>query len=144
MWRRWLRRAAGWCYRAAAWCERTAAPRWSVFSNGFAYRGVALTKGGPPWRAVLRRDPCAYCGGPAGTIDHIRPTGRGGRNGWQNETSACERCNNAKADRTLLLWLVSRARTQRPRKKKAHRRPGKPWKVAIGARARVTGRRNRP
>ena len=68
----------------------------------------------PTWskRGVLRRDrhTCAYCGGPADTVDHLLPQSRGGRNTWLNTVAACTRCNNRKADRTpaeasmLLSW----------------------------------------
>ena len=58
-----------------------------------------------PWtkRGVLERDNhrCAFCGvGKAGTIDHIMPRSRGGRDSWMNTVAACARCNNLKADRT--------------------------------------------
>jgi 5-methylcytosine-specific restriction endonuclease McrA len=59
---------------------------------------------GPAWSraGVLRRDArcCAYCGGPASTIDHILPRSRGGRNTWRNTTAACYECNQRKGDRT--------------------------------------------
>ncbi|KOX09686.1 HNH endonuclease [Micromonospora sp. NRRL B-16802] len=59
---------------------------------------------GPAWSraGVLRRDNrcCAYCGGPASTIDHILPRSRGGRNTWRNTTAACYACNQRKGDRT--------------------------------------------
>ncbi|MEU7927239.1 HNH endonuclease [Micromonospora sp. NPDC049801] len=59
---------------------------------------------GPAWSraGVLRRDDhcCAYCDGPASTIDHILPRSRGGRNTWRNTTAACYGCNQRKGDRT--------------------------------------------
>ncbi|MFG1899120.1 HNH endonuclease [Micromonospora carbonacea] len=52
-------------------------------------------RAGPAWSraGVLRRDDrcCAYCGGPASTIDHVLPRSRGGRNTWRNTTAACYR-----------------------------------------------------
>ena len=58
----------------------------------------------PAWskRGVLRRDAhrCAYCAGPADTVDHLMPQSRGGGNTWANTVAACTRCNNLKADRT--------------------------------------------
>ena len=53
-------------------------------------------------RGVLRRDGfrCAYCGGGAGTIDHVLPRSRGGRDSWENLVACCQRCNNTKGDRT--------------------------------------------
>ncbi|SCL67270.1 HNH endonuclease [Micromonospora chersina] len=59
---------------------------------------------GPAWSrgGVLRRDGrrCAYCDGPASTVDHILPRSRGGRNTWGNTTAACYACNQRKGDRT--------------------------------------------
>lgn len=58
----------------------------------------------PAWskRGVLRRDRqvCAYCGGPADTVDHLVPQSRGGKNTWLNTVAACTRCNHRKANRT--------------------------------------------
>lgn len=59
---------------------------------------------GPAWsrHGVLVRDHrrCGYCGGPAGTIDHVLPRSRGGRNTWLNTVAACGGCNQRKGDRT--------------------------------------------
>lgn len=54
-------------------------------------------------RAVLDRDghACAYCGGKADTIDHVRPRSRGGLHTWTNVVAACARCNHRKGDRLL-------------------------------------------
>jgi 5-methylcytosine-specific restriction endonuclease McrA len=58
----------------------------------------------PTWSrdGVLRRDrrSCAYCSGPASTVDHVLPRCRGGRDTWQNTVAACPRCNGRKGDRT--------------------------------------------
>jgi 5-methylcytosine-specific restriction endonuclease McrA len=53
-------------------------------------------------RGVLRRDGqrCAYCGLFAGTVDHVLPRSRGGRDTWENLVACCVRCNNSKGDRT--------------------------------------------
>jgi len=53
-------------------------------------------------RGVLRRDGhrCAYCGRSAGTVDHVLPRSRGGRDTWENLVACCLRCNGAKGDRT--------------------------------------------
>jgi 5-methylcytosine-specific restriction endonuclease McrA len=61
-------------------------------------REVPLTR-----RAVLDRDghACAYCGGKADTIDHVRPRSRGGTHSWTNVVAACARCNHRKGDRLL-------------------------------------------
>jgi 5-methylcytosine-specific restriction endonuclease McrA len=65
---------------------------------------------GARWMRLVRQDPCAYCGGPAGTVDHIRPQCRRDRttHRWVNWTAACTRCNGAKRDRSLLLFLLMR------------------------------------
>lgn len=44
----------------------------------------------------LLNKPCAYCGGPGGSIDHIVPLARGGTNDRSNLASACIPCNSAK------------------------------------------------
>lgn len=52
---------------------------------------------------------CLYCGrsdaevrraGSRLTRDHVVPLSRGGRDEWRNVATACEPCNNSKADRT--------------------------------------------
>ena len=52
---------------------------------------------------------CQYCGrteaearraGVRLTRDHVMPLSRGGRDEWRNVVTACETCNNRKADRT--------------------------------------------
>jgi 5-methylcytosine-specific restriction endonuclease McrA len=58
----------------------------------------------PRWsrRGVLARDGhrCAYCGRPAGTIDHVLPLSRGGaKTSWHNTVACCGGCNARKADR---------------------------------------------
>jgi hypothetical protein len=68
------------------------------------------------WERIIRADPCAYCGRPAGTVDHIEPRnplrvcrGLGGVYSWMNFTAACESCNGRKKDLPLLLFLRLRA-----------------------------------
>lgn len=58
------------------------------------------------WRKVkalvLERDGyvCAYCGGPATTVDHVKPVARGGAEyDPANLVAACESCNLAKGAR---------------------------------------------
>jgi hypothetical protein len=67
------------------------------------------------WQALLRRDPCSYCGatGAAGTVDHVDPRSRPARglgsvHGWINTLGACARCNGAKRDLGLLVFLQRR------------------------------------
>lgn len=66
------------------------------------------------WKRLLRFDPCAYCGGPSGTVDHIEPQSRaargiGGRHSWLNYIAACEGCNTSKSAQPLLEYLGRRA-----------------------------------
>lgn len=69
--------------------------------------------------AILRRDPCSYCGTiqvkPQGhkkagkihaSIDHIHPKGHGGLNSWGNYAAACNDCNSRKGDNSLLGYLL--------------------------------------
>jgi hypothetical protein len=62
-----------------------------------------------PWRSVLKRDPCAYCGDRSNdiTIDHISPRSMGNINAnYKNGAPACFSCNQAKGDRSLLMFLA--------------------------------------
>jgi 5-methylcytosine-specific restriction endonuclease McrA len=54
-------------------------------------------------RSLLLRDnyTCAYCHGPADTIDHVVPRSRGGRHEWSNVVACCRRDNMKKSDRLL-------------------------------------------
>ena len=58
--------------------------------------------------AYLRCDPCSYCGGVGGEMDHIDPTVSGGANNWTNLTSACHSCNSQKYTSPLLHFLLRR------------------------------------
>jgi HNH endonuclease len=52
--------------------------------------------------ALLRRDrhTCAYCSGPADTVDHVVPRCQGGQSTWTNTVAACRSCNARKGGRT--------------------------------------------
>jgi 5-methylcytosine-specific restriction endonuclease McrA len=63
------------------------------------------------YREALRRDPCAYCGGPtesrafpSGTLDHIDHERRGLAD-WTNLIGACADCNAGKGTSSLLGFL---------------------------------------
>lgn len=52
-------------------------------------------------------DPCAYCGWPADSWDHIEPVGRGGSAASSaNVTRACKSCNMKKGNLSLLKFFV--------------------------------------
>ena len=57
------------------------------------------------YSAILRCDPCSYCGKRAATVDHIDALVAGGTVGADNVTASCATCNNEKFTRPLLLWL---------------------------------------
>lgn len=62
------------------------------------YNKVVLSR-----RNIMRRDnfTCMYCGSKNDlTIDHVLPKSRGGKDIWENLTTACERCNVKKGSRT--------------------------------------------
>lgn len=53
----------------------------------------------------MLRDPCAYCGEPSDSVDHIVPRQADGADDWTNFTGACRRCNTRKTFNPLLLFL---------------------------------------
>ena len=59
------------------------------------------------WRRSLRRDPCAYCGGRGGDVDHITPQAHGGSDNWVNLTGACRGCNSAKGRERVVHLLIA-------------------------------------
>jgi 5-methylcytosine-specific restriction endonuclease McrA len=91
------------------------------------------------WKALLRRDPCAYCGRvPSGTVDHVVPSKprKGdprGREEWVNYAGACERCNVSKGNEKLLFFLLRRVNV--PRRFAGHRTPFKRARVEREGRA---------
>ena len=58
------------------------------------------------YAGAIATDPCSYCGGPSGTLDHITPKKHGGTDDWSNQTSACFSCNARKQARPLLPFLL--------------------------------------
>lgn len=64
------------------------------------------------YAAILRRDPCSYCGGPGGEVDHIVPPSKGGTGHWTNLTAACKSCNSSKNARSLLHFMLERLEDQ--------------------------------
>jgi hypothetical protein len=65
--------------------------------------GFRLTNVRPTRHMVFRRDrhACQYCGRRGElTLDHVMPQSRGGPDTWENLVSACQPCNQRKANRT--------------------------------------------
>ena len=60
------------------------------------------------WLATLEyfNHQCAYCLGPAETIDHIEAVATGGRDESANVVPACNVCNASKCDKSLLDCLL--------------------------------------
>lgn len=95
--------------------------RWDSSDSGKAHntyrnfsrrsRDGGLTDFDKEYIRVLRQDPCCYCGAPMRDIDHIKPISRGGDNHWWNLTSACKACNQEKASRTVIQFLLLRRKT---------------------------------
>lgn len=54
--------------------------------------------------ADLLTQPCEYCDGPGGTLDHVIPLSRGGLHIPTNLASACLGCNLSKGTRMLSEW----------------------------------------
>ena len=55
------------------------------------------------WRKSIHNstgNSCIYCGKPSESIDHVLPKSRGGKDVWENLTTACEKCNVKKGSRT--------------------------------------------
>lgn len=75
------------------------------FSYKMRKLGAPLTADAAAIEAVVRRDPCAYCGDPGGTLDHIVPLSAGGDSDWTNLSGACARCNSSKGAKSLLQFL---------------------------------------
>ena len=57
------------------------------------------------WLEVLRRDPCSYCGGNGGEIDHVVPLKNGGTHTIGNLVGACRPCNARKRIRSALAFI---------------------------------------
>lgn len=52
---------------------------------------------------------CAYCGGPAESVDHVIPLAKGGSHWPANLRPACKRCNSAKRDLPVDEFLMARS-----------------------------------
>jgi hypothetical protein len=64
------------------------------------------------YQALLRADPCVYCGQPSTAIDHIEPVVRGGSDRWDNLAPICKVCNSSKRSKPLLAALLARLESQ--------------------------------
>lgn len=74
-------------------------------------RKGGFTKTSQDYERILVQDPCSYCGQATTTIDHITPVVALGDSHWSNLTAACRSCNSRKSSRSLLDFLLLRARS---------------------------------
>lgn len=61
------------------------------------------------YMALIRRDPCAWCGRPSARVqdvDHIVPLLAGGQDAWTNMTASCLACNRGRKAEAMLRTLV--------------------------------------
>lgn len=68
---------------------------------------------------IVNADPCSYCSGIGGTIDHIIPISDGGENIWTNYTGACRSCNSSKNNTPLLQYMLRESIKEDKRKAKS-------------------------
>lgn len=78
------------------------------FPTGSPLRGDDGSTHLAGWAEIVRADPCSFCAGRGGTLDHIVPQRRRtkGVHSWLNYAGACEWCNGRKAARDLLSFLL--------------------------------------
>jgi len=55
----------------------------------------------------LYQQPCSYCLGPGGEIDHVVPLSKGGNHTIDNLVAACRSCNAKKSNKSLLHFLLA-------------------------------------
>ncbi len=60
------------------------------------------------YAALIRSDPCAYCGAPSVEIDHIVAISKQGSLDWDNLAPACRTCNPSKGNSSLLHFMLRR------------------------------------
>lgn len=64
------------------------------------------------YKQIVSLDPCGLCGHELDhqqiAVDHIEPLRNGGTDGWRNYTALCRKCNAAKGNKTLILFMAER------------------------------------
>ena len=94
--------------QAVDWARRNPEKRRDISMRDKARRrGAPLDATALEYAAILRGDPCAYCGAPCAHIDHVEPLAGGGASEWDNLTAACASCNASKKDKPLLIWMAT-------------------------------------
>lgn len=92
--------------RSLRWARRQGRVYWRLLQRS---RVLRREPGAVEYGEVLIDDPCSYCGGRGGEIDHVVPLKSGGTHAIDNLTAACPRCNRSKGARGLLPCLLLRA-----------------------------------
>lgn len=88
--------------------ERSLAPYRKRIELGEAALGKTRAVAAKRKKALSRKHPCPYCGGPLGKApvnDHIYPVARGGLSTNDNMVFACTPCNQKKRDFTLAEFI---------------------------------------
>lgn len=91
---------------------------WTILPTHNPIIGYVAQCFSPRWIDVLRSDPCSYCGRRRDdmTVDHVHPFSRGPYAGRRygrrrgliaNGVGACRACNERKADRNLLQFIMN-------------------------------------
>lgn len=71
-------------------------------------RRVPLDAEGRMFKALVQRDPCAFCGKrPPVDADHVVPLSDHGENAWTNLGGVCVSCNRSKGNRPLWEYLLN-------------------------------------
>ena len=69
-------------------------------------KGIDLALLHLQWLKALKKDPCCYCGGKGGSIEHIVPRTVLKGTHWENKSGACQKCNSKKSNQKLIWFLV--------------------------------------
>jgi 5-methylcytosine-specific restriction endonuclease McrA len=64
--------------------------------------------------AAIQGDPCFYCGGEFGEVDHFFPVSKDGTDHWWNLRPACARCNRVKWARCGTWFMLKRGDVRGP------------------------------
>lgn len=87
--------------------EHPGVARRSAWASEQRQRGYEVTAETVEFAGVLLADPCSYCGGAGGGIDHIIAQSQGGEGQWGNLTATCGSCNSRKHTKDLLQFLLA-------------------------------------
>jgi hypothetical protein len=123
----WRSRWRSWLWALGLWPDVRLSPSGRIEIAGSVARR-------PLWLDIIRQDPCAYCGQPGESLDHVVPQSGGGGGGL-NLTHACYACNRTKGAQSLLGYLVARRRPPIPaivvRLRVPRLRPAKPLTFSL-------------